>query len=331
MRIKTILVSIMLLYAASLTGAAAAVRTKVKLPKNLSGLDGTFDLAGERKPEVRYYVQETQVVHIGFEGKRTGMETYTVKMRCIPAVLSGKGGDEYTVGKFSISIGEGEVETIPDLTGWSYVFKITASGKDEKGQVFGIPHSKFENLTTSRGSKLPAVASYFIYNSFIDFHAFNDRLGRPTEEGGGIQDLRTIGQKIVHDSAFTEAPVDLGSGIKAGSVFRNGEIKLLFKGITLVDEAACAVIGFDSGENTLRMIRPMSADKDIETVGGSEFLCDLYIDLGTRWVRKVTLDEFVVTETRLPAMGQEAVGQKIHDYTVRHLLTRMVSREEFEK
>ena len=159
----------MLLYAAFQAEAAAAVQARVKLPKNLSGLKGTFDLAGELKPEVRYYVQETQVVHIGFDGKRTGMETYTVKMRCVPAVLSGKGGDEYTVGKFSISTGEGEVETIPDLTGWSYVFKITASGKDEKGQVFGIPHSKFENLTTSRGSKLPAAACYIPKTPAADF------------------------------------------------------------------------------------------------------------------------------------------------------------------
>jgi hypothetical protein len=283
------------------------------------------------KTEVRYYIQETQVINFGFDGKRTGIETYTVKLRCIPAALSGKGGDEYTVGKFSIRTGEGQAETIPDLVGWSYVFKVTASGKDDKGQVFGIPHSKFENLTTSLGSKLPAAACYIVYNSFIDFHAFNDVFGRPTAEGSGIQNLRTIGQKIVHSAAFTEGPVNLGSNIKVGSVFRNGEVKLLFKGISMVDEAACAVVGFDSGESTLRVIVPMSVDKDIEMVGGSEYLGDLYIDLGTRWVRKVTLDEFVPSETRLPALGQEAAGQKIQGYTVRHLLTRMISKEEFEK
>jgi hypothetical protein len=224
-------------------------------------------------------------------------------------------------------MGEGQVETIPELAGWSHVFKGTAT--DEKGQVFGIPHSKFENLTTSLGAKVDA--SYFIYNSFIDFHGFNDGFGRPIAEGNGIQDLRTIGQKIVHEAAFIEGPINLGSGIKAGSVFRNGEVKLVFKGISIIDEAACAIVGFDSGESTWRMIKPMSADKDIETVGGSEYLGDLYIDLATRWVRKVTFDEFIPSETRLPALGQEAAGQKIQGYTVRHLLTRMISREEFEK
>jgi hypothetical protein len=68
------------------------------------------------------------------------------------------------------------------------------------------------------------------------------------------------------------------------------------------------------------------AGKDMETVGGSEYKGDLWIDLATRWVRKVTMDEFVVTETRLPGPGQ-----KITSYTVRHLLMRMIGREEYEK
>ncbi|HMA54085.1 MAG TPA: hypothetical protein VKT17_06460, partial [Acidobacteriota bacterium] len=204
-------------------------------------------------------------------------------------------------------------------------------GRDEKGQVLGIPHAKFEALTTSRGAKLPAVASYPVYNSFIDFHAFNDVFARPAFGGGGIQDLRTIGQSVRHASAFSEPPVDLGEGIKPGSVFRNGDVRLVFKGIGLVDGAACALVGYDSGESTLKMIMAMGADREIVTEGGSEYIGDISIDLATRWVRKVTLDEFVVTETRLPAMGPSAAGQKIPSYTVRHLLTRLVGREEFEK
>jgi len=311
---------------------AAGVQAKAKLAKNLAGLNGPFDLAGERKPEVCYFIQETQFIHLGFDGKRTGIETYTVKVKGVPAALSGTGGEEYTVREFSVRTGEGPAETIPALAGWSYVFSVGASGMDEKGQVFGIPHAKFENLTTSRGKKLSTVESYPVYNSFIDFHAFCDVFARPTA-AGGIQDLKEIGQSIRHAAAFTEPPVNLGKGIKEGSVFRNGDVRLVFKGIGLVDGAACAVVGFDSGESTLKMIMPMTADKDIVTVGGSEYLGDIYIDLATRWVRKVTLDEFVVTETRLPSMGQGAAGpgQKIQAYTVRHLLTRMVSREEFEK
>jgi hypothetical protein len=74
------------------------------------------------------------------------------------------------------------------------------------------------------------------------------------------------------------------------------------------------------------MIMAAGPDKDLVTVGGSQYKGDLFIDLGTRWVRKVTMDEFVVTETTVPGPAP-----KIDAYTVRHLLMRMVGREEFEK
>ncbi len=315
---------------ASAAAAAAGVRARDRLPKGLAGLKEPFNLARERKPEIRYYIQETQVIRLGFDGKRTGEEVFTVKLRCIPAALSAKGGDEYWVSEFIIRRGQGESETISELAGWSYVFPAGSPGLDEKGQVFGVPHEKFLNLTTSRGAKITGAGGYPIYNSFIDFHAFCDVLARPTTAGTGIQNLRTIGQQIVHASAFTEPPLNLGSGIKKGSVFRNGEVKLALKGVSLVDGAACAVVGYDSGENALRMIIPMGADRDIETVGGSQYFGDIYIDLATQWVRKVRLDEFVVWETRLAGIGPAGTAQKIPQTHVRHLLIRMISREEFE-
>lgn len=314
-----------------LWGASGA--GKSTLPKDLAGLKGPFNLAGELKPEVRYYIQETQFIHFGFDGKRTGAETYTVKMRVVPAELSGKGGDEYTVREFSVKLGSGATETIPALAGWSYVFKASPTGRDAAGQVLGIPHDNFENLVTSGRTKITPTGSYPIYNSFIDFHTFNDVFARPPVGGGGIQDLKMIGQTIRHASAFSEPPVNLGKGIKESSVFRNGDIRLVFKGVSLVDGAACAIIGYDSGESTLKMIVPISAEKDIVTEGGSEYAGDIYIDLATRWVRKVILDEHVVTETQLPATGSgsTAPGPKFQAYTVRHILTRMVGRDEYEK
>ncbi len=316
------------------TAAAGAdgVQVKAKVPKDLAGLAGPFDLAGERLPEVRYYVQESRVVRIGFDGKRTGMDTYTFTMRIVPAALSGKGGDECTVKGFLVQSGGKAAETIVELAGWTYLYKQIASGIDEKGQVFGIPHAKFENLTTSGGVKLDAIASYSVYNSFIDFHSFCDVLAKPVPGGAGIQDLKLVGQAIRHAAAFTEPPVNLGQGIKEGSVFRNGDVRMVFKGLSLVDGAACAVIGYDSGESTLKMIVPIPGGKDVVTEGGSEYIGDIQIDLATRWVRKVTLDEFIITETRLPAIGSGGgPGQKMPAYTVRHLLIRMIGREEYEK
>jgi hypothetical protein len=308
-----------------------------RLPDGLAGLAGPFDLGGPLKPEVRYYEQVTEFVHFGFDGRRTGIETYTVKMKLVPGALSGKGGDEYTVRVFSLKPGTGEAATIPSLVGWSYVFRKDASGRDEKGQVLGIPHDKFIGLTTDKGAKIPPLGSYPIYNSFIDFHAFNDEFARPAE-GGGIQDLKAIGQTVRHAAAFSEPPVNLGSEIKEGSVFRNGDVRLTFKGVGLVDGAACAIIGYDSGESTLKMIMPMEGGKDMVVEGGSHYAGEIFVDLATRWVRKVTMDEHVVTETRLPGPGTgpaagsaAGAGQRFPAYTVRHLLTRMVSRAEFEE
>jgi len=320
--------------AAFLVGAAGArsagmtsgAQAKSELPKNMAGLAGPFDLAAGRTPQVQYFRMETQVVYIGFDGKRTGTETYVLKLKCVPAPLSGKGADEYTSGSFVYRINDGPALTIPALVGWSYLPVLSGTGKDESGQTLGIPHKKFEEATDSRGNKLPVTIRYFVYNNFIDFHSFNDYLARPTRGGGGIQDLKEIGQRIVHEGAFSEPPVNLGSGIKEGSVFRNGELTLELKGVGIVDDAACAIVGYDSGESTLKMIMLLAADKEVVTTGGSQYRGDLYIDLATRWVRKITMDESVVTRTTMP--GPLANRDS---YTVRHLLMRMISQKEFEQ
>ncbi len=309
------------LFAIPMGCSLARPATQTNLPAELKG---PFDLAGERTREVQYFRMETQFIHIGFDGKRTGIETYILFLKCVPAALSGKGGDEYTCADFQLRVGNGPAATIPALAGWSYIFNL-GTGTDQEGQVFGIPHGKFENIADSRGNKMPPGIRYAVYNNFIDFHGFNDVFARPMPGGHGIQDLTKIGQKIVHASAYTEPPVNLGSGIKKGSVFRNGEVTLEFKGVTSIDGAVCAIIAYDSGESTLKMIMPLGTDKEIVTSGGSEYIGDLYIDLATRWVRKVTMDEFVVTQTSLPGPTP-----KVDDYTVRHILMRLISKAEFE-
>jgi hypothetical protein len=288
-------------------------------------LKGPFDLSAERKPESQHFHMETQFIHIGFNGKRTGTETYILKLRCIPAALSGKNGDEYTCPEFGLQINTEPAVTIPALRDWTYVFNPSLSGMDERGPMFGIPHGKFEDIADSLGNMLPVEIRYAIYNNFIDFHSFNDVFARPMRFGKGIQDLKAIGQRIVHAAAFIEAPVNLGAGVKPGSVFRNGEVTLELKGVSVVDGVPCALVAYDSGESTLKMIMPFATDQEIVTEGGSEYKGDIYIDLATRWVRKVTLDEFVITQTRVTNQT------KIDSYTVRHILLRLIGLEEFEK
>jgi hypothetical protein len=287
-------------------------------------LRGPFDLSIDRKPEAQYFHMQTQFIHICFDGKRTGVETYLLRLRCIPAALSGKNLDEYMCWEFGLQLNGGGITTIPALKLFTYRFDLMSG--IGRGPVFGIPHEPFEGITDSMGNRLSPDIRYAVYNNFIDFHAFNDIFSRPMKFGKGIQELKSVGDRIVHAAAFTEAPVNLGTTIKPGSVFRNGEVTLELKGISVIDGAACALVGYDSGECTLKMIVAQSRDQEVVIVGGSEYKGDIYIDLETGWVRRVTLDEFVVTES-------EATNatSKIHGYTVRHILLRLVSEMEFEK
>ncbi|HUU20740.1 MAG TPA: SNF2-related protein [Sedimentisphaerales bacterium] len=142
----------------------------------------------------------------------------------------------------------------------------------------------------------------------------------------GVQDLKSIGQRIVHAAAFTEAPVNLGSNVAEGSTFKNGEITLELKGLSRVAGAACAMVNFDSGECSFKMtVKPMP-DMEVRTVGSSHYKGDIYIDLLTNWVKKVTMDELVVAETTLP-MPQGKANAVIERNTV----IRNVSAEEFAR
>ncbi len=281
-------------------------------------LRGPIDLAGPRLARTRYYRFESQVVQIGFDGKRTGVQTFVLKLKCEP-------GDKFTCRSLTVQANSEKPASIPALAGWTYVFQVTPTGADAEGQVLGIPHAKFEGLVDDQGRKIAPAVSYLIYNNFIDFHSFNDILSRPTPEGKGIQDLTRIGQKIVHSAAFTSPAVNLGTNIKPGSFFKNGEITLELKGLGLVDGAPCALVGYDSGESTLKMIVPMSPKVDIVTEGGSEYVGDFWVDLSSRWMRRLVLNEFIVSRTALPG------GGKLDSYNVRHLSIRLVGREEYEK
>ncbi len=101
-------------------------------------------------------------------------------------------GDEYTCERFTVQQGEASEAEIPSLANWTYIFN--QPGIDAEGQVFGIDHSKFENLVDSEGKVLPTDKAYHVYNAFIDFHSFCTVFAERTSEGNGIQDLKKIGQ-----------------------------------------------------------------------------------------------------------------------------------------
>ncbi|MGH7595439.1 MAG: hypothetical protein ACREOI_03765 [bacterium] len=213
-----------------------------------------------------------------------------------------------------------EVE-IPALKNWIYIFHKPET--DEKGQLFGIDHAKFENLTDGAGKSLSSDQTYHVYNAFIDFHSFCNVFAERAANGSGIQDLTRIGQKIVHASAFSEPPVNLGSKILPGSSFKNGQITLEFKGLGVVNGKECALIEYDSGESSFKMIMKPAPLMEIQAVGSSHYLGDIYKDLSSNWVQKVTMTEFVVAEVSLPIPPN-----KINSVIERQITIRNVRADE---
>ncbi|MEN6575092.1 MAG: hypothetical protein ABFD90_02025 [Phycisphaerales bacterium] len=282
-------------------------------------LRGTFDLAAPRSRDPQTFEMETRILTYALDGTRTNINVLKLRLECNPGATAGTDADQYTCIRFAVRFGAGPEVGVPAMANWSYPFRNTGSGIDEKGQVFGIDHAKFEKLVDANGQPLPADKAYFVYNAFIDFHAFCNVFAEPAAGGKGIQDLKHIGDKVVHAAAFTEAPVNLGAGIKKGSTFKNGEVTLEFKGLSLVDGAACALMTYDSGESSFQMLVTPMPNMEIRSVGSSHYKGDIHIDLANRWVRKVTMDELVVTETTVPGMANKINAVIERSTTIRNI------------
>jgi len=284
-----------------------------------SVLGRTFRLAGKRSRETQQFQMESRLIHYALDGTRVSTDVYKLRLKCVPARLSGKAGDEYTCLDFMLKMGDAPEMSIPALKGWSYVFNTTPTNLDGAGQVLGIDHAKFENLKDAKGDAIPQVNAYHVYNAFIDFHGFCDYFAKRTASGKGIQDLMKIGEKIVHESAFSEPPVNVGSNVAKGSFFKNGEVTLEFKGLCLVDNASCAIVTADSGQSSFKMIMNPSTNMEEMAVGSSHYKGDIYIDLATKWVRKITFDELVITEATMPATQKKRNEVVERNITIRNV------------
>ena len=192
-------------------------------------LDHAYDLAVPHTHEAQYFVMESRLTTLALDGTRLGTDVYKLHLMFDPEITKEGSVDGYRCGEFTISPGDSVVLQIPILKNWTYV--LPESGYDDQGNVLGIDHDRFEGLTDSRGETLPLDKAYHVYNAFIDFHAFCTVFTDPTITGRGIQDLKTIGDSVIHVAAFSEPATHLGSHIAEGSFFRNGEITLAFKGL----------------------------------------------------------------------------------------------------
>ena len=322
MKRETILTLLTLLVICS----AASVLTAEQAVPNDMILRQTFELGSERSQQTQYFVMESKLVAYALDGKRVSLDVFRLRLKCVPAKVAGKEGDEYTCTKFTVQLGDEPEIGIPAIKNWTYVFKIPPTGIDEKGQTLGIDHAPFENLVDAGGKAIPPDKTYHVYNAFIDFHSFCNIFAERVDGGAGIQDLKSIGQKIVHAAAFTEAPVNLGSSVSEGSTFKNGEVTLELKGLSRVAGATCAMVGYDSGESSFQMKLEPMPNMEVRTIGSSHYKGDIYIDLATNWVKKATMDEFVVAEVTLPMPPN-----KINTVVERDILIRNVTVGEFAR
>lgn len=280
-------------------------------PDDVSLLKKQFQLGGQRVNQKQYYISQSKLTTYSLGGKRTSWDTYRLHLKFEP----GKIDNKYTCIKYTYQHEDGPEINIGSLAGFSYVFKRDQTGEKDNEFMFGIDHSRFEGLVDDAGNKLDAERSYQVYNTFIDFHSFCNIFSQKTDSGKGIQDLKQIGQVIIHESAYTEAPVNVGTNVAKGSTFKNGKVTLELKGISLVDDSVCSLVGFDSGQSSFKMITEPVPNMKIITTGGSHYHGDIYIDNETNWVKKLIMDEWVVSETKIPHQQN-----KINAVTERHII-----------
>jgi hypothetical protein len=274
-------------------------------------LSETYDLSRPKSKEVQSYTMESRLLNYAPDGTRKDSDVYRLSLICKPGTAAG--GDTFTCVRFTVQMGSKVPVAIPALAGFRYVVPQTPGGTDENGQLFGIPHKPFEKLIDSSGKDVPFDKAYHVYNAFVDFHSMSVFADKPPT-GKGVQDLKHIGDQVVHSASYSEPPVHLGAQVKKGSVFRNGEITLLFKGIGVGNGRACALLGYDSGQSSFIMITEALSSVEFRTVGSSHYYGDICKDLSSGWIQQADLKELVVSETVIT--GQTL---KIHSVIERNI------------
>jgi hypothetical protein len=288
-----------------------------------SVLTQQFDLGKKRSLEPQYYHMDIEIITRASDGSRANVETYSMRLMGKPDNLSAGMANRWTCAWFKLKIGEGPKVTVPAMEGWSYDFN-RGVGIDDHGQVLGIPHAKFESLTDNKGQKLDALVGYQVYNQFVQFHAYVDGFAAPDLEGGkGIQDLKRIGDRIVFVGFPEDMPLDVGLIIKEGSIYKAGEETLEFKGLSVVDGKPCALLGVDGGEGSYTMVIEVMPNINANTVGGTRYFGDIYVDLASMWLKKAEITVVDVTET---SMG----GQVVANTTIEsHYRIRAMTEKEY--
>lgn len=285
-------------------------------------LEQEFNLEGNRSKKPQFYITQFEVAYHSSNGKQKWVDKFELYLTLDPSNSSVGDGDKFTCTKFSVQLKGGTKVSIPSLAGWSYNFSLKSldsEGLDEQGFMLGIPHMKFEDLIDSRGQKLSIEAQYQVYSAFIYFHSYCSQLAEQS-----AQTLKKIGDQSVKDLTGLESPINLGAIFLKGSKFFHGIETLEFKGLSVIDDKTCAIIGFsESGGGYVMYIRPMPILK-VKTVGGTRYSGDIYIDLESLWVKKVNATVIDMTKTTMYGIPVEI------SIPITTLTIRSVDQKEYE-
>jgi hypothetical protein len=248
--------------------------------------DPSVNLAGQRSPGIMLYQFSTDYLSYAPDGSLVSKEQTVVE---IEIEVDGTGRQTLTAHKFELIDKDGLRMSIPRLEGWQNTMD---SDSDE---VLGVPHADFAGLHTDTGEPLSPEIAHRVYNTFVDFYAFNNVFAQPSPaEGKDIGDLTSIGQVIEHYSAYSRPSVSLGEAVAEGSYFQNGRVTLEWKGMSRVGGNACALVGFDSGESEFRMALQPAPGMKLTVNGGSQYWGDLHINTESLWLEKGTFTEIVL-------------------------------------
>lgn len=260
-------------------------------------------LVGERSAETQYYHMERVIVFRADDGTRQSVERYNLRLMVEPDGQSAAESATYTCVDLTMQIADGPKVTIPALEGWSHDH-VRGTGYDEQGLLFGVPDAKFEGLTDSEGTILEPEVAYQIKDVFVGFHGFTSPAEAAMEDED-FQDLKRIGDKITFPDAGVEIP------IAEGSWFRNGDITLEYKGVSVVGAATCAILHLDSGDSSFTMVFTHEG-VEVKTVGGTHYWADMYLDLESKWVKK---SEVVVVDMTETTTGDQVLASTVIETT----------------
>jgi len=251
---------------------------------------------------------ERDIRIIAEDGTSKGKEKYRLHLMIEPGDRSLKEVDRYTCRGLAMQKGDGPEVRIPALEGWSFDFErgsLDEAMLDEEGLFFGIPHTRFEGLSDSSGKVLEPINAYQVYDVFIGFLSL---IGyEEPGHAGGIQDLRRIGDTIVHP-AGSESPISLGDTIKEGSTFKGGGSTLEFRGLSLVDGAPCAILSYGTGMGSFTMTFEVMPGMEVTSFGVTYITADIYLDLASKWMKKA---EMIVVDSTKGILGDQVIDRSI--------------------